>query len=582
MYNKQVWKDEIPDLARPILDGSGKQKTDPQTGRPLFELVQEGTRITSARLNTMEGGIEAAHTLVEQLAKEIGGNFVAVIDGVMGLQCSAQGLTATWTAGIAYVSGRRYEVSAGSMPLNPTQGQYLYVDVDGIVKKTTSQATAKTGVLLFYVATDTSGVISSSDERVNISLEEILKKIENIDVNISDASLTEKGIVQLSNATNGNRENVAPTEKALGEVMKEALAGKQLGVEQKANVVAVLNSKGITASTSETWAELILKLTDPNLVNASDATLPELHSGLSVHMIQDYVAYGKDGKRLVGAVPDISGTTEIPLSDIQNPQAQPSFRFPVPYGAYRSSGSGNYMRVNVPELIPGNLPKDVTLFNVKGILERMTTAEKQAIANAITGKGVAASANDTNTVLANKISQIQTSSYQRTYYDWSSGTLPVQRGGMKYTTLADLGVVKGVLSVMSYTTGTHPDSTYSAMARTWVTTGAYTNDTVTAGFSLTNSLGQVQSLSTLTDNEPYTYKRAELYLLSLHVDIPNRKYTIVTYNYQSERYNLSTNLFTPEFNLTVPLSLKTVSYTNSNAAKDAEGDGRIKGFVTIT
>ncbi|MGG1878891.1 hypothetical protein ABDI30_15160 [Paenibacillus cisolokensis] len=178
MYNKQVWKDEIPDLARPILDGSGKQKTDPQTGRPLFELVQEGTRITSTRLNTMEGGIEAAHTLVEQLAKELGGNFVAVINGVMGLQCSAQGLTVTWTAGVAYVGGRRFEVSAGNMPLNPTQGQYLYVDTDGIVKKTTSQATAKAGVLLFYVATDSSGVISSMDQRLNISMEEILKKID--------------------------------------------------------------------------------------------------------------------------------------------------------------------------------------------------------------------------------------------------------------------------------------------------------------------------------------------------------------------------------------------------------------------
>lgn len=178
MYNKQVWKDEIPDLARPILDGSGKQKTDPQTGRPLFELVQEGTRITSARLNTMEGGIEAAHTLVEQMSKELGGNFVAVIDGVMGLQCSAQGLTVTWTTGVAYVGGRRYEVSAGNMPLNPTQGQYLYVDVDGIVKKTTSQATAKKGLLLFYVATDTSGVISSKDHRVNISMEEIMNKID--------------------------------------------------------------------------------------------------------------------------------------------------------------------------------------------------------------------------------------------------------------------------------------------------------------------------------------------------------------------------------------------------------------------
>ncbi|MCY9734620.1 hypothetical protein M5X00_14030 [Paenibacillus alvei] len=61
MYKKQEWKDEIPDLSRPILDGTGKQKVDPQTGRPLWELVQEGTRITSSRLNHMEDGIQAAH-----------------------------------------------------------------------------------------------------------------------------------------------------------------------------------------------------------------------------------------------------------------------------------------------------------------------------------------------------------------------------------------------------------------------------------------------------------------------------------------------------------------------------------------
>lgn len=136
MYNKQTWLDEIPDMTKPIMDPStGKQKTDPQTGRPLFELVQVGTRITSTRLNTMESGIDAAHGLVEKLAKEMGSNFVAVIDGVMGLQCSAQGLIASWTAGVAYVSGRRYEITAGTLPLNPTQGQYLYVDVGGVVKR---------------------------------------------------------------------------------------------------------------------------------------------------------------------------------------------------------------------------------------------------------------------------------------------------------------------------------------------------------------------------------------------------------------------------------------------------------------
>lgn len=70
-YNKQTWKDEIPDLTKPIKDSSGKQKTDPQTGRPLYELVQEGTRITSARLNHIEDGIEGAHSELVDLSEDV-------------------------------------------------------------------------------------------------------------------------------------------------------------------------------------------------------------------------------------------------------------------------------------------------------------------------------------------------------------------------------------------------------------------------------------------------------------------------------------------------------------------------------
>lgn len=65
-------------------------------------------------------------------------------------------------------------------------------------------------------------------------------------------------------------------------------------------------------------------------------------------------------------------------------------------------------------LVPGNIPKDISLFGVQGILERMTTAEKQGIADAITGKGVPASVNDLNTVLAQKIGQIKLGSLYAT------------------------------------------------------------------------------------------------------------------------------------------------------------------------
>ncbi|MDE1399005.1 hypothetical protein PVN36_23490, partial [Bacillus licheniformis] len=98
------------------------------------------------------------------------GNFVASPNGTAGLQFSHDGLTVSWTAGIAYVNGRRFEVPAGSMELNPTHGQYIYLDTDGTMKKTTSQATAEAGLLLWYFATDASQVITSTDRRNVLSL----------------------------------------------------------------------------------------------------------------------------------------------------------------------------------------------------------------------------------------------------------------------------------------------------------------------------------------------------------------------------------------------------------------------------
>lgn len=202
VYNKQTWKDEIPDLTKPIKDASGKQKTDPQTGRPLYELVQEGTRITSARLNHAEQGIEDAHILIEQLAQEWGGSFVASPNGTVGFQFTVSGLTVSWTAGVGYVAGRRFDVAAGSLTLNPTQGQYIYLDTNGVVKRTTSQTTANAGLLLWYFATDASKVITSTDRRRTITpdsfvrREEVVLKEPGKGLSTNDYSNEEKAKVQ--------------------------------------------------------------------------------------------------------------------------------------------------------------------------------------------------------------------------------------------------------------------------------------------------------------------------------------------------------------------------------------------------
>lgn len=72
-------------------------------------------------------------------------------------------------------------------------------------------------------------------------------------IHIPPASLNEAGIVKLSNSTDGTREDVAATEKAVGLAF-------QYGIERKNEVVATLNSIGVPASTSDSWDTLISKM----------------------------------------------------------------------------------------------------------------------------------------------------------------------------------------------------------------------------------------------------------------------------------------------------------------------------------
>ncbi len=76
----------------------------------------------------------------------------------------------------------------------------------------------------------------------------------------ADASTTRKGVVQLNDAVNSTSTTQAATPNAVKKAYDEALAGKQAGIDRKAEVVAALNSIGVAASTSESWAQLIPKM----------------------------------------------------------------------------------------------------------------------------------------------------------------------------------------------------------------------------------------------------------------------------------------------------------------------------------
>ncbi|MEJ9221463.1 pyocin knob domain-containing protein [Paenibacillus glucanolyticus] len=58
-------------------------------------------------------------------------------------------------------------------------------------------------------------MLNENWDKVDEAVGQVRRDLGNIDVDIPEASLTEKGIVQLSSATNGTRENVAATENAV-------------------------------------------------------------------------------------------------------------------------------------------------------------------------------------------------------------------------------------------------------------------------------------------------------------------------------------------------------------------------------
>lgn len=150
-YQKQTWQNRI---------------VDPVSGA----VIQAGTRFTENRMNHIEEGISAAHALSESIVGEVNSSFVSVSGGSMGLVFTAGGLTASWTAGAAYVNGVRLDVATGYIPLHPTQGQYLYLDTDGVVKITTSSSIADAKCPLWYFATDASKVLAATDRRRSIGI----------------------------------------------------------------------------------------------------------------------------------------------------------------------------------------------------------------------------------------------------------------------------------------------------------------------------------------------------------------------------------------------------------------------------
>jgi hypothetical protein len=204
-------------------------------------------------------------------------------------------------------------------------------------------------------------------------------------VDIPDASLTVKGKVQLSSATDSAAEDRAATPKAVKAAYDLADQAFQVGNERKKEVVDALVALGVSASINDSWATLISKM----------ATVIKATGNAAVGDVLAGKTFSNDGANgLTGTMPNQGARTITPGTANQS----------IAAGYHNGSG---YVKGDA-NLIAGNIPKDKTIFGVTGNLERLTTADKTAIATQITNKGVVASVNDTPALLATKIGQIVT------------------------------------------------------------------------------------------------------------------------------------------------------------------------------
>lgn len=166
-------------------------------------------------------------------------------------------------------------------------------------------------------------------------------------IEVPAASLTEAGIVQLSNAKDSTSESQAATSKALKDVYDLAKSSLTLGNERKQEVVDALIALGVTASTSDSWDTLISKMSA--IIKATgNATAADVLAGKTFS--------NANGNGLQGTMPNRgAGGTVTPGTTNQT----------KPAGYYSSP----ITVLGDPDLVPGNIRSGVDLFGVAGTLQ---------------------------------------------------------------------------------------------------------------------------------------------------------------------------------------------------------------------
>ncbi|MGG3508281.1 pyocin knob domain-containing protein [Paenibacillus lautus] len=301
-------------------------------------------------------------------------------------------------------------------------------------------------------------MLNENWDKVDEAVGKVREDLGNIDVDIPEASLTEKGIVQLSNATNGTRENVAATEKAVKVAYDRGSAG--ITAAAKAVPKAIPDNRSIASKPSDYSQNVAYTFKTGSIVGLPAEQFVVIHgfkgwtddSGGVTH---EYASGGTTGgmyHRTGSAANDTWGpwmqiidygapwqkrklTEDNGLSiNVSNGNANNLTEAGLYVGENIANapvtGAGQWYYINVMAMAAGVWVKQIAIDLFSNTYQMRTGSDagggviswgpwtqdlftsvangKQAIATAISGKGVPASGSDEFAVLANKIGQIST------------------------------------------------------------------------------------------------------------------------------------------------------------------------------
>lgn len=269
------------------------------------------------------------------------------------------------------------------------------------------------------------------------NIEDLNQRLENIPAP-QDASLTDKGIVQLSNKTDGDAENVAATEKAINDARVAAISAaakaadiKYISKNRPSNKVP--NSTGEFGKFgwtdgpygSDVW---VLQGLDDRISSfrldssgtSGDAYMDSvsmtMQTGRTFTISVDFENLQGVANQLYVQVRNASTIVATVSNDAVVSRHRKSFTFTVPSGF-----SNPFVRVGLVKGAPSKARyvskitlaegADADIWNQDAndaVLFQSVSDGKTAIAAAITGKNVPASGSDTFPQLATKIGQIST------------------------------------------------------------------------------------------------------------------------------------------------------------------------------